>query len=256
MDTFGDMASKNVASEDVVENEEDVAETPSGQIEAAESRSMKRKATGEILTGDNDNENDEDKENASQHALRQMPGITAGSHQHDEEDEEDEDDEDEVNKAGEILTKVGDSENDEDDEDDKETASHTSPQPARSRLYQKRSDEEEEEDEEDEEDEEVGQRILDADGDHYAVLGITPEGVTDEIIRGAYDKIEAALETLPSHLREPGRLNDIKQALTNALDALGTKEARDQYDIELEEAKEDAEDAEMVRATLRSHATT
>ena len=121
------------------------------------------------------------------------------------------------------------------DDEDKENASQNAlrqPTGTRALGSQDRLGADQDEDEEDWE--EVAKRIHDANGDHYEVLGVSREDVTDEIIHDAHDRIEAGLGHLPSHLREPGCLAQIKQALADALDALHSEEARSQYDRELE----------------------
>jgi hypothetical protein len=136
---------------------------------------------------------------------------------------------------------IGETFNDE----DKESASQNAlrqPSGAATRALGSQDGQDAEEDEEDEDDwEEVAQRILDADGDHYKVLGVSREGVTNEIIYDTLDRIEAGLEKLPSYLRESVRLAQMKHALHNALNALHSAEARARYDRELEEPERDRE---------------
>ena len=120
---------------------------------------------------------------------------------------------------------------------DKENASQNASQNASPTAG---SHQEGEESEDEEDYEEVGQRILNATGDHYMVLGVSREGVTDQVVAHAHARLKAGFAQLfhaNSQWREPGRQVTITEALTEAFDALHSEDAREKYRLEEAEAE-------------------
>ena len=71
----------------------------------------------------------------------------------------------------------------------------------------------------------AAERILDAE-DPYEVLDVARDEATDELVRGAHERLARGLGRLPSWAQEPGIRSDIEQRLHEARDALRTAEAR------------------------------